>query len=171
MSQTKNLYCSRRPNKWLSVYTPADIQSEPDYWELKHGYIESWTTAESRQKREALENLPVRRSQMQRLASSKRCKKKLFKKNTKHWPIPSLFRKTASCWVLSPILDEDGLLWSDGSRLRYADYLPFNARYPVIPPKKSGVTRLIVKSYHERSNHAAETNHTLSLLSARFSIM
>jgi len=30
------------------------------------------------------------------------------------------------------------------------------------------VTRLIVKSNHERSNHAAGTNHTLSLLSARF---
>ena len=71
---------------------------------------------------------------------------------------------------LNPILDEDGLLQSDG-RLRYADYLPFDARYPVILPRKSGVTRLIVKSYHERSNHAVGTNHTLSLLSARFWIM
>jgi len=71
---------------------------------------------------------------------------------------------------LNPILDEDGLLRSDG-RLRYADYLPFDARYPVILPRKSGVTRLIVKSYHERSNHAVGTNHTLSLLSARFWII
>jgi len=70
----------------------------------------------------------------------------------------------------NPILDEDGLLRSDG-RLRYADYLPFDARYPVILPRKSWVTRLIVKSYHERSNHAVGTNHTLSLLSARFWIM
>ena len=67
---------------------------------------------------------------------------------------------------LNPILGEDGLLRSVG-RLRYADYLPFDARYPVILPRKSGMTRLIVKSYHERSNHAVGTNHTLSLLSAR----
>ena len=58
------------------------------------------------------------------------------------------------------ILDEDGLLRSDG-RLRYANYLPFDARYPVIQPRKSWVTRLIVKFYHERSNHAVGTNHTL----------
>ena len=71
---------------------------------------------------------------------------------------------------LNPILDEDGLLRSDG-RLRYADYLPFDARYPIIVPRKSGVTRLIVKFYHERGSHAVGTNHTLSLLSARFWVM
>ena len=71
---------------------------------------------------------------------------------------------------LKPVVDEDGLLRSDG-RLRYADYLPFDARFPVILPKKNSVTRLIVKSFHERSNHSAGTNHTLSLLSARFWIM
>ena len=71
---------------------------------------------------------------------------------------------------LNLILDEDGLLRSD-ERLRYADYLPFDARYPVILPRKGRVTRLIGKSYHERSNHAVGNNHTLSLLSARFWIM
>ena len=71
---------------------------------------------------------------------------------------------------LNPILDEDGLLRSDG-RLRYADYLPFDARYPIILPRKNRVTRLIVKSYHERGSHAVGTNHTLSLLSARFWVM
>ena len=71
---------------------------------------------------------------------------------------------------LNPILDEDGLLRSDG-RLRYADCLTFDARYPIILPRKSGETRLIVKSYHERGNHAVGTNHTSSLLSARFWVM
>ena len=33
------------------------------------------------------------------------------------------------------------------------------------------MTRLTVKSYHERSNHAVGTNHTLSLLSAKFWVM
>jgi len=71
---------------------------------------------------------------------------------------------------LNPTLDEDGLLRSD-ERLCYADYLPFDARYPVILPRKSGVTRLIVKSYHHRSNHAVGTNHTLSSPSARLWII
>ena len=71
---------------------------------------------------------------------------------------------------LKPVLDEDGLLRSDG-RLCYADYLPFDARFPIILPRRSLVTRLIVKSYHETSNHSAGTNHTLSLLSCRFWVM
>ena len=53
---------------------------------------------------------------------------------------------------LKPVLGEDGLLQSDG-RLRYANYLPFDARFPVILPRKNSVTRLIVKSFHEGSNH------------------
>ena len=68
---------------------------------------------------------------------------------------------------LKPVLDEDGLLRSDG-RLRYADYLPFDVRFPIILPRRSPVTRLIVRSYHDRSNHSAGTNHTLSLLSSQF---
>ena len=64
---------------------------------------------------------------------------------------------------LKPVLDKQGLLRSDG-RLCYADYLLFDARFPIILPRRSPVTRLIVKSYHERSNHSAGTNHTLSLL-------
>ena len=38
---------------------------------------------------------------------------------------------------LNPIIDADGLLRSDG-RLRYANYLPFDARYPVILPRRVG---------------------------------
>jgi len=59
----------------------------------------------------------------------------------------------------------------DSIRLRYTDYLPFDARYPIIRPRKSGVTRFIVNSYDERSDHAVGTNHTLSLLPARFFVM
>ena len=65
---------------------------------------------------------------------------------------------------LKQVLDKDG-------RLRYPDYLPFDARFPAILPRKNSVTRLVVKSFHEGSNHSAGTNHTLSLLSARFWIM
>ena len=66
---------------------------------------------------------------------------------------------------LKLVLDEDGLLRSD-SRLSYADYLPFDARFPVILLRKNSVTRLIVKSFHEGINNSAGTNHTLSLLSS-----
>ena len=37
---------------------------------------------------------------------------------------------------LNPILDEDGLLRSE-ARLRYADYLPFDARFPSHSAKKA----------------------------------
>ena len=81
-------------------------------------------------------------------------------------PIP----KHSKLLTLKPIIDEEGLLRSDG-RLTYAEYLPFDVRYPIILPRKHWVTKLIVKNYHEQSNHSAGTNHTLSLISARFWIM
>ena len=71
---------------------------------------------------------------------------------------------------LKLVLDEDGL-FRTYSRLRYVDYLPFDARFPDIPLSKNSVTSLIVKSFHEGINHSAGTNHTLSLLSSRFWIM
>ena len=72
--------------------------------------------------------------------------------------------------TLKPVIDEEGLLRSDG-RLTYAEYLPFDVRYPIILPRKHWVTKLIVKNFHEQSNHSAGTNHTLSKISARFWIM
>ncbi|XP_070535141.1 uncharacterized protein [Ptychodera flava] len=71
---------------------------------------------------------------------------------------------------LRPRLDEDGLMRCDG-RLRYADYLPYDVRYPVILPRRNWVTKLIVKHYHEQGKHVAGTNHTLSALSTRFWII
>ena len=67
---------------------------------------------------------------------------------------------------LSPELDSDGLIRCNG-RLKYAEFLPYDARFPVILPRDSPVTRLIVRSYHEENNHSAGTNH-LSMLSRRF---
>ena len=64
-------------------------------------------------------------------------------------------------------LDSDGLIRRNG-RLKYAGFLPYDARFPVILPRNSPVTRLIVRSYHEENNHSAGTNHLLSLLSRRF---
>ena len=53
---------------------------------------------------------------------------------------------------LSPELDSDGLTRCNG-RLKYAEFLPYDARFPVILPRDSPATRLIVRSYHEENNH------------------
>lgn len=62
------------------------------------------------------------------------------------------------------------MLRSDG-RLKFADILPYETRYPVILPRRHWVTKLIVKHYHEKGKHISGTNHVLSLLSTRFWIV
>ena len=71
---------------------------------------------------------------------------------------------------LQPKLDSDGLMRSD-SRLKHAKFLSYDVRYPVILPRKSWVTKLIVKEFHEKGRHATGTNQTLSALSARYCIV
>ena len=44
-------------------------------------------------------------------------------------------------------------------------------RYPIILPRKSWITKLIVKYHHELGNHIAGTNQTLSSLSTKFWIV
>ena len=71
---------------------------------------------------------------------------------------------------LCPKLDSEGVIRSDG-RLTYAEFLPYDVRYPIILPRKSWITKLIVKHHHELGNHIAGTNQTLSSLSTRFWII
>ncbi|XP_015765556.1 PREDICTED: uncharacterized protein LOC107344425 [Acropora digitifera] len=68
---------------------------------------------------------------------------------------------------LRPVLDEDKL---DG-RLRYAECLPYDTRFPIILPRGQWVTTLIVKHYHEKGYHASGTNQTIADLSSRFWII
>lgn len=63
-------------------------------------------------------------------------------------------------------LDSDGIMRCD-TRLKYAKYLPYNTRFPILLPRKHGVTRLIVKYYHELGEHSG-TNQTLAALSTKF---
>ncbi|XP_067055870.1 uncharacterized protein [Acropora muricata] len=67
---------------------------------------------------------------------------------------------------ISPVLASDGLLRGN-SHLRLADNIAWEARHPVILPRKHRVTRLIVDRLHKDSNHAG-TNQVLASLSARF---
>ena len=66
---------------------------------------------------------------------------------------------------LSPCIDDDGVIRSDG-RLKFADSLPYDTRFPIILPRGH-----LVANYHERGNHAAGANFILCQLSERFWII
>ena len=68
---------------------------------------------------------------------------------------------------LQPKLDDDGLMRSDG-RLKHAEFLSYNVRFPTKLPRRSWVTKLIIKDQHEKGKHATGTNQTLAALSARY---
>ena len=68
---------------------------------------------------------------------------------------------------LTPKVDEDGLIRCDG-RLQFAEFLPYSVRFPIILPRGSCTTKLIVKHYHEAGHHITGTNHTLSNLSTKY---
>ncbi|VDH93667.1 Hypothetical predicted protein [Mytilus galloprovincialis] len=78
--------------------------------------------------------------------------------------------KTSKLLGLQPRIDENGLIRCDG-RLENAEFLSFDARYPIILPRKNWVTKLIVKRYHELGKHVSGTNQTFSALSSRFWII
>ena len=71
--------------------------------------------------------------------------------------------------ALNPRLDEDGLMRSD-SRLKYSEFISHDTRYPIILQRKNWITKLIVKAYHEDSNHG-RTNYVLASLSSKYWII
>ena len=71
---------------------------------------------------------------------------------------------------MNPFLDEDGLIRSN-SRLVNAELLDYDAKHPIIMPRKGWVTTLLVRHYHQKGGHAGGTNHTLSEVSQRFWIL
>ena len=68
---------------------------------------------------------------------------------------------------LNPVLDEEGCIRSNG-RLQFAEYLPYDVRFPMILPRGRCVTKLIVKHYHEQANHTAGTNFVLSQINEKY---
>ena len=68
---------------------------------------------------------------------------------------------------LQPKLDDDGLMRSDG-HLKHAEFLSYEVRFPIILPRRSWVTKLIIKDQHEKGKHATGTNQTLAALSSRY---
>ncbi|CAG2208618.1 unnamed protein product [Mytilus edulis] len=59
--------------------------------------------------------------------------------------------KTSKLLGLQPRIDENRLIRCDG-RLEFAEFLSFDARYPIILPRKNWVTKLIVKRHTNLEN-------------------
>ena len=59
---------------------------------------------------------------------------------------------------LQPSMDDYGIMRCN-SRIVNGEYLPVETRYPVILPRTSWVTKLIIKQYHEDGYHSTGTNH------------
>ena len=78
--------------------------------------------------------------------------------------------KNSSLSKVCTWLDDQGVMRCSG-RLKFAESLPYDVRFPIILPTVQWVTRLIVKHFHEMANHSAGTNFVLSQLSGRFWIV
>ena len=63
----------------------------------------------------------------------------------------SFAKAHSSISKLDPFIDRDGIL-RVGGRLKYAD-IPNQVKHPVILPKNSHTTSLVIKCYHEKINH------------------
>ena len=60
-------------------------------------------------------------------------------------------KKTSSLCRLDPFIDESGLL-RVGGRIDRAD-TPYHIKYPVILPRKGHITTLVIRYYHQQTNH------------------
>ena len=60
-------------------------------------------------------------------------------------------KKTSSLFRLDPFLDEDGILHV-GSRIKRAN-VPLQVKHPVIIPKKSHITEVLICHHHVKVNH------------------
>ena len=68
------------------------------------------------------------------------------------------------------MMDDDGILRAQ-SRINGAEFLNYDTRCPIILPRGTRITQLIVKQYHEDGNHVRGTNGTLCDISSRFWII
>ena len=71
---------------------------------------------------------------------------------------------------LNPVLDSDRL-FRVGGGLELAKHLSAETRNPILLPRKSHITTLIVAYHHEQRKHSAGTNHVLSDIRTQFWII
>ena len=63
-------------------------------------------------------------------------------------------KSSLSC--LMPFMDEDGIIRAN-TRIREADYIPYNVKHPIILPRHHQVSKLIVRQQHLDNNHYGGT--------------
>ena len=63
-------------------------------------------------------------------------------------------------WRLTPLLDSDGIL-RVGGRLGMSN-LPYEAKHPVVLPKKHHISKLVVAHIQEKGHHSLGVNATLA---------
>ncbi|XP_055522608.1 uncharacterized protein LOC129716798 [Wyeomyia smithii] len=73
----------------------------------------------------------------------------LSKKNRK----PMQIGKRSLLHKLTPIVDENGVLWMEG-RMANSKTISFNTKFPIILPKGHAVTKRLIQHYHEKFGHA-----------------
>ncbi|XP_055522555.1 uncharacterized protein LOC129716741 [Wyeomyia smithii] len=66
---------------------------------------------------------------------------------------PEKIMRSSSIYKLTPVLDQDGILRMNG-RMEAATGMPFDKRYPIILPRKHGLTKKLIQVYHENFGHA-----------------
>ena len=78
----------------------------------------------------------------------------------------SSMKTTTSLYLLDPFLDSHGILHL-GGRIKHAD-VPYDLKHPVILPKKSYITELIIRHYHHRVEHQGRSITLNSLRSSGY---
>lgn len=76
---------------------------------------------------------------------------------------------TSKLLPLSPCVDEDGIIRCN-SRLQFANCLSWESRFPIILPRKSQITSLIIRDAHNQCKHGG-TNQVLIQLSTKYWII
>ena len=67
-------------------------------------------------------------------------------------------------------MDSDGIL-RGGGRLQLSSHLPYDAKHPVILPKKHHISKLVVAHVHNQGHHNLGVNFTLAELRQKFWIV
>ena len=60
-------------------------------------------------------------------------------------------KRVSNLYRLDPFIDDEGIM-RVGGRIRRAD-MPFNMKHPAIIPKRTGMTTLLIRHYHEKVHH------------------
>ena len=77
--------------------------------------------------------------------------------------------RSSPLWRLSPFVDSDGIL-RVGGRLEMSN-LPYDAKHPVILPKKHHISKLVIAHIHNQGHHNLGVNFTLAELRQKYWII